>query len=241
MKKVCSVAVGLALLGAANAHAADLATPVYVKAGVGYVNFTDQRAEATRGMNPVPDIMTTDFTDTQAVALGVGYSVTDSIDLEATYQYNLASKSNAMSWTQGGALEAGHYNVTVQTSSLMLNALVKLNSLTNEAKTIRPYVGLGVGVAAHRISDLETVGTYYDYRVNDKANYSLAGRATLGAVYDISEKVSLDLSYSLAHYGVAKGDKIWHEVGGTSQGPVETPMAFDVLNHEALFSLRYNF
>jgi opacity protein-like surface antigen len=238
-RKVYSMVAAIALLGTVNASAVDFA-PDYIKGGLGYTFMSEQTAEATRGQGTAPDQMKTKFDNMPSLALGVGYNVTNCVNMELTYQYNIKSKSEGMNYTLGGVPKTGAYNMKLQTSTLMLNTLISIDKAMDKEWSMSPYVGFGIGVAQHNISDFEAVGTYYDYRGEKNTNYSLATKATLGAVYDINDNLSLDVSYSLAHYGEAKGDNHWHD-SSANTGLQESPITFDVINHETFVSLRYKF
>ena len=94
-----------------------------------------------------------------------------------------------------------------------------------------PYVGGGVGVAYHELTNLT-----FPAGARDGSNYDFAWHVTAGMSYDLSDSLKLDVAYRYMDLGEARSNSDLGHVSGA--GPIAVR---DLHDHQIKVGLRYHF
>ncbi len=187
-------AVALATMGAGQALAADLFLPppppepagcLYARLD-GAARFHD-RPNVTK--NSDGEVYTTDgekLKDTGVIEGGIGCAFTDNIRADVTAGYAFESKLR----NSYGDLDADHSALT---------GFVNVYYDVADFGGVTPYVGGGIGVAYHRLSDVEA-----PVDSSDGSNVSFAWNLQAGVSFDVAHNVALDIGYRYVNLGRAK-------------------------------------
>ncbi|MGB5868513.1 MAG: outer membrane beta-barrel protein, partial [Arcobacteraceae bacterium] len=189
------------------------------------------------------DTMNSNFESADAFSVSLGSEITKYLNLELALQKNMKSESNNMAYSRNGTPNTtGTYMSSVQTNSIMISALVDIAEVTNNNWLVKPYLGLGLGLAQNKIDGMKNVlnNSSVFYEVGKETTYNFAHKYILGLTYDITKEVVLDLSYSIADYGDAKASPNY--TTSTSSGIQNDAFHFDsIKTRESFISLRYKF
>jgi len=185
------------------AHAGD---GLYVGAGLGLSSSPDVTASGTSGGKVVFDYSTMG-------AAVVGYDYGTNWRAEAEISRRAAGlKSVAATAASGEALA----------TSLMVNALYDLDV----DSVVKPYVGVGVGLADVNIKN----GTPFGGSLINKSDSVAAAQGIVGASYAMNDKIDLFGDYR--YYKTAKAD---------FTTAVGTKTSMDFSAHSAMVGLRFSF
>jgi opacity protein-like surface antigen len=104
-----------------------------------------------------------------------------------------------------------------------------------------PYIGGGIGAANVTISDFQDVNVQagaYGY-AKDHSTWNFAWAINPGVAYEITPKVTLDLSYRFLSLGNASTSDMLLPNG---QNQVYNPIQFKgIYSNDAMFTIRYAF
>ena len=109
----------------------------------------------------------------------------------------------------------------LSTATIFANGYVDFDMFTD---FVTPYIGGGVGVAFHDISDVKRPPLS-----SSGSNTQFAWNVQAGLVFDVTENIALDVGYRYLDLGDAKS-------GGPDPFHVD-----NVVSHEARIGLRYSF
>lgn len=248
MKKLIALVVlGTSLSCSSMVMAEGRFDGLYLKGGLGYVMGIDER---TSEVSADGEDIQFDFDLDSAASLSfaVGFKVNSYLTTEVSLQHNFSYD------VSGGILIDGETypeysgdpdedivgSGDVETTALMVTALIDFAGLAESNWAVRPYAGLGIGFARNSISDISV-----DYEDNGSVVGSIdldggsdsgfAWKIVAGATFPINKNLAFDASYQYSDYGSTET--------GTNWGPVDLPESFklDVKSHELMFALRYMF
>lgn len=209
-----------ASLGTAPARAADLLPPSptlerydevveigtgwYLRGDVGYVDYekprylgfslSDGALLRPRGVDP-----------TFSVGGGIGYAFTSGLRVDATVDHRFGTGIN--STRPLGTYEVGyiHDRADLETTTALLNAYVDFDY----GHGITPYIGVGIGVAGTRFTDISR-DTYAAGALVGRSpleaytTYNLAWALMGGVAIDVGSGFKVDLGYRYTHLGDAR-------------------------------------
>ena len=232
------------LLGMTQVSANENQLPFYVKFGVGQSYVKDVEAKHISDGGTFRRTMETNFDSSNLYNIGVGYKVNKFFNLELNYLNSAKTDSEKMEYRFNGTLNTNrYYNSTLKSQALMLTALFDIAEYNDFDWKVRPYIGAGIGVSKNTATLerrlISNDSLEYFSKKEDKYNFAYKG--TIGAVYDITNNIALDLSYSLADYGRAKAGKSWYDSSGNYGGEKEEAHNHDVISQELLIAIRYSF
>ncbi len=137
--------------------------------------------------------------DTTMLGVGVGYQINNWFRADATAEYRRQAKYRAVEiYTQGCPTVycSDTYRANLSTGVFLINGYVDLGTWGG----LTPYVGAGVGLAHHWLSNLTDTGLGYGY-ANDTSKTNLAWALMAGASYDLTRNLKLDLGYRYLNMG----------------------------------------
>ena len=143
----------------------------------------------------------------------------------------------ASPFASGGATINSRILSSVSTYTGMFNAYYDFGQI----RGFVPYVGAGVGLAYHRVSDYYlpdwTTSNPQDYRTHGNNDLALAWSLMAGVGYQISDRAIIDFGYRYIDFGSATTDR--NDNTGNAQ---QTRLFMSDLNaHEFKVGLRYHF
>jgi len=145
------------------------------------------------------------------IEAGVGCQLTKNFRVEATAGYRFRASLT----TPTNDLQA-----ELQTYTGFVNAFWDITNYNG----VTPYLGFGVGIAYHYLSDIDLpVGSRNGGRAD------LAYNFTAGVSYDLTDSMALDLAYRYVDLGLARSR-------GSNQLTVD-----DLTSHEVKLGVRYKF
>lgn len=223
----------LTATGIAASSPALAASDVYLKGGIGWIH-SEKEVAAIGDLGDPPDRVTFDTDGAFAYQLGIGYRVTDWLDMELSLnRIGVFELSGAYEDDGSPSGEVGQ--TELDTTSIMILGLVDLPTVLDASWPIDPYVGVGAGYVRHDMGRFTV--TNDSARIDSNTSGGFAWKALLGATYPISERLALDASYAYADYGEAKSSRSAYERGGSLQ--LNSPLTVDIRTHELALSLRY--
>ena len=225
-------------------NASENKSPYYLKFGVGQSSVKNVEAKHISDGGNFRRTMETNFDDSNLYNLGVGYKVNEFFSLELNYLNSEKTNSEKMSYRYNGTLNTTkYYNSSLKSQALMLTALFDIAKYNNLNWEIRPYVGAGIGYSKNTATlerrNLSDDSLDYFSKKEDKNNFAYKG--IVGAVYNMTDSIALDLSYSLADYGIVKAGKSWYNSAGAYGGEKVEAHNHDVVSQEFLIAIRYHF
>jgi len=141
-----------------------------------------------------------DIERARPIGFGIGYRSHDWLRFDLTSEYRARSNLRATAiytCTSGACSDA----LTGELRSVvtLLNGYFEIGSWHD----LTPYIGMGAGLAHHRFGPVTLpTGTNHSATTTDtRARNRLALAAMMGAAYDISERVKLDIGYRYLYAG----------------------------------------
>jgi opacity protein-like surface antigen len=144
------------------------------------------------------------------IGAGVGYAYNSWLRFDATGEYRAGMRLHARDELQVGgvAVQSNQYTGNLSSAVGMVNAYIDLGTFC-ELGCITPYVGGGVGVAYHWLSDFAdqglvglggAVGPAAGY-APDSTSTEFAWALMAGVAYQVNERLTLDLGYRYINLG----------------------------------------
>jgi len=250
--------LGLALLSTSTSTAAASDFPMYIRGLTGLsrsfdttykdANCSSASPAAYFGCGPGEDGRLLgaygDFGQTALLEAGFGIEVTDYLSLEAVFDYRpgFTFDGNA-NFLRSGADQP----VTGEVKQMGMMAFVHLEPLTalGIVTPIRPFIGAGAGASRNEIGEMT-----YEFPELRQPRYSLlpGGEATSfawsavgGVAYDISDHLTLELSYRYSDLGEVSTDEgilFIQRSSGTLEIPIAATNA-DLTDQSISLSLRW--
>lgn len=154
-----------------------------------------------------------------------GYAFDNNVRAEVEIGYKSAD-TDKMKVSNG----APKFDSTVSNLDFMLNAFYDIK--TPYIFGITPYVGGGIGVAYLMTTDGTVSGVGGSAKlINDSGDAVFAYQVAIGAAYDVTPKIALDLSYR--YFGTTDG--VFESIAGAGDAKV----TYD--SHNIVAGLRYKF
>ncbi|WP_410474287.1 outer membrane protein [Guyparkeria sp. TX1] len=231
MKKLPTALIAATGIAAGNPALAE--NDVYLKGGIGWAHSQDEVATIGDLAGP-PDEVAFESDDSLAYQVGIGYRLTDWLDAEISLNH-IGGFNLSGPYQDDGSPSGEMGRTEVDTTSIMVVGLVDLAAVLDSSWPLKTYIGLGAGYARHDMGRFTV--TNDSARIDSHTAREFAWKATLGAVYPLGERMSLDASYAYADYGEAKSSRNAHERGDDLQ--LTSPLSVAIRSHELSLSLRY--
>lgn len=206
--------------GGWNAPVRSVAGPCYWRADVGHAWSQDPGAQYAG--NPAPDVFDEAFDNGWFAEAGGGCG-SGSRGWRADVTLGLRQ---AMDFGGDVALPGSHLTTDIKSYTLMLNGYYDFGNFNGMV----PYVGAGIGVAYHRMGDVQ--GDAGPTTQSGGSNTALAWSLMAGVAYQLSERAILDIGYRYIDLGSVRADN----------DPVLPRLEIDDMRaHEIKIGLRYHF
>jgi opacity protein-like surface antigen len=225
--KVLALAAATVIMTLPAANAADLPlmprmTPVvedfasgwYLRGdvGVGVQQFQsfDHTATNTGFVWPASwNIDSKSVNSTVFLGAGIGYQVTNWLRFDVTGEYRVSARFKAVGryteFCSGGGVCFDTYDGNHSSSVFLANAYLDLGTWWR----ITPFIGAGVGMAAHSIHDFWDLGLNSDggtgrgFAANNTA-WNMAWAVHAGFAFDVSHNLKVELAYRYLNMGDVK-------------------------------------
>ncbi len=245
MKKLVALAVLGTSLGCSSMAMAE--GGFYLKGGLGYVMGVD---ETTSDVDDAGEDLSFDLDADNGAALSfaVGFKVNSYLTTEVSLQHNLGYDVSGGMLIDGESYPEYSGNPDrdivgsgeIDTTALMVTALIDFAGLAKSDWAVRPYAGLGIGFARNSIGDIKVQGidtgvVDWEDDVEGGSDSGLAWKVVAGATFPINNNFAFDASYQYSDYGSVETGTDWDgfDMGDTFE--------MDVKSHELMFALRYMF
>jgi opacity protein-like surface antigen len=174
--------------------------------------------------------------DTTFIGAGVGYQYNSWLrgDLTGEYRNEATYRRGINYMAFDGSFGPGYdvYNAGLSTALFMANAYIDLGCWHG----ITPYVGGGVGVAAHNFRNLTDTGAGFGY-ASDTSPANFAWALMAGVSLNVTPNLKLDLGYRYLDMGSIHSNPIY-----TLAPPdFQEVQSFHVASHDFRLGLRYMF
>ena len=197
----------------------------YYKIGVGLVYFSDGTAKYQDLAGPGE--FEFDSGRGYSYSLGIGKKITQWTYLELLYQATSTTTLSGSLYDEGSYYADGQMDLS--SDSLILSALFDLTWFFEDSLPITPYAGLGFGVSNNYFEELHVDGTTAYIPKNKERD--LAGRISLGIVFNLRHLPVLDVAYSYTHYGEFRSKDYGVNPGG-QVAPLDPAYHFQARAHE---------
>ena len=141
-----------------------------------------------------------DIETTRPIGFGIGYRSHDWLRFDLTSEYRARAniRTTAIYSCTGGTCSDA-LTGDLRSVVTLLNGYFEIGSWHD----VTPYIGLGAGLAHHRFGPVTLpTGTNHSATTTDaRSRNRLALAAMMGAAYDISERVKLDIGYRYLYAG----------------------------------------
>lgn len=156
--------------------------------------------------------------------LGIGFQRNSYLRFDGTVEYRA---KNTVNRSLNG-FDQHKYKGDISSTVIMGNAYLDLMTFRN----ITPYVGVGVGAAAHHVSDFTVKSSGQYNNVSSNTDWNVAWALHTGVGIRLTKKLTLDVGYSYSDLGDAR----------TGRGENIDHIKFDHLtSHDIKLGLRYTF
>jgi opacity protein-like surface antigen len=209
--------VGLCLMTASAAHAADYPLPpppVYVApqecctdnwylrgyVGVGLAGGDGAQYIQNSQNSSNFAFDSTSYSDHNFLGLGFGYEVNAWLRVEATAEYRAKSRIYAFGhYTFGGGTFLDTYEGNLDSWVFLGNAFVDLGTWN----CFTPFIGFGIGGAYTNLADFTDINpSLAGFGIGrDTGEWNLAWALYAGVSYEVTKNFSVDLSYRYLNYG----------------------------------------
>lgn len=234
----------------AAANAADLGIPEVVPAPVpvaccsgafylkSFIGITNQEADTFTNDTIANNnfvILDHGFDSSPFIGVGIGYQHSERFRFDLTGEYR--SESDFRGIDQ--AVDFGYFNEHTGNKSewlFLANAFWDVTTI----RGITPYVGAGVGFAAVTLSNFWDVNTVNGalHFAEENTEWNLAWALHAGMAYNISDALTLDVSYRYVSLGDGTTDSYqpFNAPGTTSLSPTTLE---DLDSHDVMVGLRW--
>ncbi len=225
----------MAALAAGNLVAQDrLRTYLVGEVTVAYLNSTDGSARNSGAANLNMDL---EETIAPGLTLGGGIEWNDILATELTWTYLPAISMDVDSYDVNGT---GFPGITgeLEMASHLFMVGNRINVMP-AAKTVKPYIGVGIGMALHDVDSLDYGDSSGTVEVDGDTSTDFAWSLGLGVDFALSEAVALTIAYEYVDAGTAETGRDFKYLGIT--GELDEPFDFDMSAHVLSLGLTWRF
>lgn len=247
LSKLALVVCAGAVTAISTAKAADIPQPIpevvvrgwYLRGDIGYSN---QLVDSLYNvLYPTYDTVTNvskDFDGAPILDFGIGYTWNQWLRFDVTGEYRSKAHFEGHDiGIVGAATIPDDYTGEKSEWLALFNAYLDVGTWHG----ITPYVGAGVGAANIKISgftdvSLPVASVAYG---GDNDEWNLAWALYAGLGFDVTDALTMDLSYRFLFLGDAESGDLVTYLGGNT---VDNPMEFrDITSHDVRLGFRYAF
>jgi opacity protein-like surface antigen len=178
-----------------------------------------------------------------AFGLSVGKYLTDNyrVELEVTkrtgYKFDGAYEVN---------FNSGGVRAKIQTEALFVNGFYDFQPFSISNMPITPYLGGGVGISRNKMrtqAEYKANGLLNGASLNSNTINRLAYKLSAGALFNLTDKLSLDVNYQYVNLGAFKGSTEAYIDGVRFPGidPSKPINGGEIKTQELMVGLQYTF